>query len=225
MEASGLCADWGEKWARLADSEIDKALARWEENGKPSWDDAKPAKLAFRSSAVQGGDDDYVLGPLPEQLGDPVPEGQFPLGEVSLIGGTSGSGKSSILYDLAEGQRRGEARFRRPTYQRPSLIVLRDRGDRDVRLTFRRLCLDQNSVDYYVLKGADRNCPVGEVLGRILDDRQPEKRPQLVVIEGLDLGVDGTAVKMEDVVPSWMRYKPWPVTSTLQSWAPWAAQS
>jgi hypothetical protein len=164
----------------------------------PIWSETK---LAFAAPKVDGGDDDYILGPLPEQMGDPVPEGQFPLGEVSLIGGTSGAGKSTVLYDVAEGQRRGGVWFGRATYGRPCLIILRDRGDRDVRLTFRRLGLDQNAVDYHVLKGADRSRPVGEVLGKILDEREPERRPQLVVIEGLDLGVDGTAVKMEDVVP------------------------
>lgn len=199
FEGSVLCADWGEKWNRLADKEIDKAVERWEENGKPAWKDAP--KTGFRSPAVEGSDDDYVLGPLSEQAGDPVQEGQFPLGEVSLIGGTSGAGKSTALYGVAETQLQGVPGFSRPTYRRPYMIVLRDRGDRDVRLTFRRLDLDPSKVDYYSLKGEDRSKPVGEVIGRILDERPADRRPQLVILEGLDLGVDGTAVKMEDVVP------------------------
>jgi hypothetical protein len=168
----------------------------------PIWSELNSsAPLTFASAKVVGGDDDYVLGPLPEQLSDPVAEGHFPLGEVSLIGGTSGAGKSTILYSVAEQQKRGETRFDRPTYRRRYMIILRDRGERDVRLTFRRLGLDQSAVDYHSLEGEDRNKPVGEVIGRILDGRPAEERPEIVVVEGLDLGVDGTAVKMEDVVP------------------------
>jgi hypothetical protein len=52
FEASQLCEDWGHKWERLADKEIDNAIASWQENGRPAWadlaEDKRPleAKLA-----------------------------------------------------------------------------------------------------------------------------------------------------------------------------------
>jgi hypothetical protein len=52
FEASQLCEDWGHKWERLADAEIDNAIKAWQENGRPAWSepesDTRPleAKLA-----------------------------------------------------------------------------------------------------------------------------------------------------------------------------------
>jgi hypothetical protein len=51
FDASQLCEDWGHKWERLADTEIDNAIKSWQENGRPVWaepeEDSRPldAKL------------------------------------------------------------------------------------------------------------------------------------------------------------------------------------
>jgi len=38
--ASQLCSDWGSKWDRLCETELNKAIERWRENGEPAWNDA-----------------------------------------------------------------------------------------------------------------------------------------------------------------------------------------
>jgi primase-polymerase (primpol)-like protein len=37
FEASRLCSDWGSKWDRLREKELDKAIDRWRKNGEPAW--------------------------------------------------------------------------------------------------------------------------------------------------------------------------------------------
>jgi hypothetical protein len=41
FEGSALCADWGEKWNRLGESEIQKAVMHWRDNGNPAWGEAQ----------------------------------------------------------------------------------------------------------------------------------------------------------------------------------------
>jgi hypothetical protein len=37
FEESQLCEDWGHKWERLAEAEIENAVTAWQENGRPPW--------------------------------------------------------------------------------------------------------------------------------------------------------------------------------------------
>ncbi len=146
----------------------------------------------FKTSRVQGGDHDYVLGPKPGYK-----EGMFPRGEVSLLVASSGGGKSTLLYDILEKQLHGEHVFGRETYKRPYLLVLHDRSDRSVRLTFARLGLDPARVDHHVLNAKEARQPVGRVVGKLLDGRKP--LPEIVVIEGLDMYVRNQK-EMDDAV-------------------------
>jgi hypothetical protein len=167
----------------------------------PIWsklDDPAGPAVTFKTPAVSGGDHDYVLGPLAGQTRPP--EGHFPLGEVSLIAGSSGAGKSTILYAVAEAQKARQTIYGRATFGRRYLILLHDRSGRDVRITFERLGLDEASVDYHVFDAAERRQRVGEVLTKILEERTPDKRPQVVLIEGLDMAVCGQD-KMDRVTP------------------------
>ena len=59
-----------------------------------------PAELVFSFPKIEGSHRDYIVGP---QMGQK--DGWFPQGSPSLIGGSSGSGKTTWMMDLLETQR------------------------------------------------------------------------------------------------------------------------
>ena len=95
FQASGLHVDhWVEKWERLGESEIDRAITLVEKSKTKSA--SKTASkafdlLPFAKPQVHGGTFDFVVAP-------PVgsADGYFPRGDVSDIGGASGTMKTSF---------------------------------------------------------------------------------------------------------------------------------
>jgi hypothetical protein len=79
--------------------------------------------------------EDYVLGPSKSAKF----EGWFPLGEVSLIGGSSGAGKTTWALQMLEAQFRGQEFLGHETYELPYIILMKDRSKFGLRRTFRRL--------------------------------------------------------------------------------------
>jgi hypothetical protein len=79
--------------------------------------------------AVAGNALDCVLAPL---AGDHC--GAFPLGEVSLFQGSSGSGKTTIGIDMLLAQQQYEPVFGRSTFGREFLVVMMDRTSAGIRL-------------------------------------------------------------------------------------------
>jgi hypothetical protein len=127
-------------------------------------------------------DDDYVLGPLPDATD---PEGMLPRGELSLVAGSSGRGKSTVLYDVLERQKAKETIFGRESYNRPYLVILRDRSNRSVRKTFRRLGLEFENVDYHVCTASENKQAIALTVKEQVEARST--MPHVVVIEGLDM--------------------------------------
>jgi putative DNA primase/helicase len=96
--ASELRAMWGSKWDRLEDKELSKAIAEWEKNGEPSWEDhnstwaAKPAEGEWR------------IEPMTAVEAKPIRwlwKGYVALGKLTTFNGEPGSAKSLIATDVA----------------------------------------------------------------------------------------------------------------------------
>jgi hypothetical protein len=103
----------------------------------------------------------YILQPLPGRK-----EGWFPLGEVSLVGGASGAGKTHALLRLAEDARQGRDTFGHGAAAIDYCILLHDRST----ASMRRTC-------------DTANVPVDEVMARVirLNRAQQKERPAAVV--------------------------------------------
>jgi len=103
----------------------------------------------------------YVLQALPGRK-----EGWFPLGEVSLIGGASGAGKTHALVRISEDTRQGRDTFGHSTTKFDYCILLHDRSS----ASMRRTC-------------DTANVSVDEVMARVirLTRAQQKERPAVVV--------------------------------------------
>ena len=112
-------------------------------------------------------------------------EGWFPLGEVSLVGGPSGAGKTHVLIKIAECVRHGIASFGHRTCAREYGILLHDRSKASMRRTCRASKLPVEDVMSRVVrltKDQQKGVPADIVEAAILN--QPNVK--LWILEGLD---------------------------------------
>lgn len=186
FEATPLCEAWEEKgkWSRLGDRELDHAI-EFMRTRKP----ATVKALDFAKPAVAGSDFDFVIEPLEGFI-----DGWFPLGEVSLIAASSGTGKTTLASDLFLRQSRQEVVFGHATKGRPYMFLLEDRSERALRRTLKRMRIAPADLPYkkLILEGLT----VAQAVASALDDTDPT--PQLVFIEGIDLASED-ANKMQAV--------------------------
>lgn len=122
---------------------------------------------------------DYIVKAVDGQF-----DGWFPLGSPSLLGGSSGSGKTTFMLDLCVTQAIGAQFYGHETYKRPYLVLMLDRGKDSHTRTMRRLGFSDNQVPIKFLKAAVD----GEASQQIIDMiEQTKPTPQLVFIEGIDM--------------------------------------
>jgi hypothetical protein len=138
--------------------------------------------LTFRHPAIKGTHRDYVVEPKMGQK-----DGWFPLGSVSLIGGSSGSNKTTWALDLLHAQARKQSVWGHNTCGRPYTVFMFDRGAGAHKRTMERLgyALDEIPVRFLP--------PVtdGAAVTAILDHLESEPAmPQVVFIEGADMLVE-----------------------------------
>ncbi len=124
--------------------------------------------------------DEYVV----ESLGEGY-EGWFPLGEVSLIGGSSGAGKTTWLLQVLENVRHGNDVFGHRTHRNDYCILLHDRSKRGFRRTLKRMKLppEVQQRAHRLTKQEQATTP-HEAVEEIL---KKSRRFQVIVIEGLDM--------------------------------------
>ena len=193
MEASDLSANWqkgkDDKWERLGDAEIDKAVAEWQKNGSPPWEDSKPLAptIQLKGEQVEGGDFDFVLNALAGS-----DDGWFPRGDISLLAAASGGGKTTIALELLDKQFRGEDVYGHSTNKLPYLILLQDRGQRGLRRTLKRMRIDATQLPYRMIGYGDKVAAVEEAILATMP------RPAVVFIEGIDL-LEGDSGKGQNV--------------------------
>lgn len=125
-------------------------------------------------------------------------DGWCPLGEVSLIGGPSGVGKTSWVLAMLEKIRHGETVWGHKTKPREYRAILHDRSARGFMRTVRHLRLPPESVKRIVrLSTTQQKMDAAEILEAAII-----QNPGVSVwlIEGLDLWCDNM-LKMEIVAP------------------------
>jgi hypothetical protein len=178
---SGL---YRQKWDRLDYkwSTIGKVI-----KGEPVFDDADDALME------DDGVDEYLVDALGKGH-----EGWFPKGDVSLIGGSSGSGKTYWVMTLLEKVRGGADVWGHKAIARDYRVVMHDRGQKGMRRTLDALGLSVEARQRVIrLTSKQQSLQPAEVLEAAID-----KNPgaEAWFIEGLDMWFPNT-IKMEVVAP------------------------
>lgn len=186
FEETPLCAAWEEKgkWTRLGDKELDAAIAFMSTRAP-----ATTQVLDFGKPQVPGGDYDFIVNPA-----DGSSDGWFPRGEVSLIGGSSGTGKTTLLIDILMKQSKREPVFGHTTNGLPYIVLLEDRSDRAMRRTLTRMRIDPTELPYRSLQL--EGLTVAQAVAAALDNTDPT--PAAMLLEGIDLASQDSN-KMADV--------------------------
>src|SRR5579871_5002260 len=182
FRTSGL---YREKWERedYRVSTILKAI-----KGEPIFDNSDDDPIE------DDGPTEYLVDALPE----PMHEGWFPKGEVSLIGGSSGAGKTSWAMPLLEKIRKGADVFGHTAKPRDYRVLLHDRSKKAMQRTVKALGLSAESIERVIrLSTAQQSRPPAEILEAAIE-REPGV--ECWFVEGLDLWIPDPN-KMEIVGP------------------------
>jgi hypothetical protein len=125
---------------------------------------------------------EYAVEALDEQH-----EGWFPLGEISVIGGSSGVGKTSLLIPMVEKIRLGQEVFGHSAKPRDYRILLHDRSKRGLRRMAKKLHLSDATLERIIrLSSQQQNDDAPAVLDSIIVNAPGVK---VFVIEGLDFWI------------------------------------
>jgi hypothetical protein len=195
---SGLYADhspehanWIEKWERRGKEEIATAIKF---NISPSSSSNDPFGLgAFTRPAVTLKTAfDFILAPL-----DGKPDGWFPRSDTSLIAGSSGSAKTTEMFDILEKQRKGVPVHGHKTHGLPFIVCMADRGEFANERTLSRMKIDPKTFPLRHIKAT----ALKTVLKEIKDTIEAEPIfPAVVFVEGADMLLED-ASKMNLVAP------------------------
>lgn len=143
-------------------------------------------------------EDDGVTEYLVDALPEPMHEGWFPKGEVSLIGGSSGAGKTSWAMPLLEKIRKGGDVFGHTAKPRDYRVLLHDRSKKAMLRTVKALGLSAEAIQRVIrLTSTQQSRPPAEILEAAIE-REPGV--ECWFIEGLDLWITDPN-KMEIVGP------------------------
>ena len=177
FENTKLCEMWGDKWTRRADEEIERAIKWWESKRKKG-QPISPLP-AFKKPQVERPGRVYVLAPKDSKY-----DGWFPTASVSVIGGASGAGKTSIMLQLLEAQRKGESFLGHPGGKLSVAILYADRMGADNDETLERLGLLNTPMHIDVLP----LCWDFEMVLHILNHIESLPQiPGVVLVEGGDM--------------------------------------
>lgn len=195
FEKTKLCELWeskekGGKWTRLKEKELDRAIAFAKKN-QPRATVAEAA-LEFKFPEVPRCVADYALLPLRAKF-----DGWFGRGRVSIVGGSSGAGKTSLMCDLLNQQWHKAHYLGHAGAGLHPLIIFADRGELSNAETFDRLGLADAKLPITHLSV----CWDAAAAQRILDlIEEQNSLPQIVFVEGADTLVSD-AGKTQVVAP------------------------
>jgi hypothetical protein len=169
---SGLYRD--DKWERddYRENTITRAVLAVAKDAPVIFDDAEPMN--------EDTPPEWVIQPLAGRE-----EGWFPLGEVSLVGGPSGAGKTHSLLRIAESARCGAETFGHLTTKREYGILLHDRSSASMRRTCKAAKLPIDEVMSHVIRLSreqQKERPGAVVEAAI----QVRPNVKLWILEGLD---------------------------------------
>jgi len=152
-------------------------------------------KLQFQSVARPDPDGEYVIQPVEGQQ-----DGWFPLGDISLVGGASGTGKTTLLFDMLTRQKAGYPFLGHETNKLLFHVLTYDRGKNAFNRTMRRLRLNDLDFPMTPLESDDDKSTV-QIIADEIEKLSPT--PRIVVIEGLDMLID--EANRKSTVTSFMR--------------------
>lgn len=143
---------------------------------------AKAGKEANRTSP-SGRDSafDYLVDAASEDQ-----EGLFPMGEVSLVAGPSGAGKTTWLLQFILALRSGKEFFGRKTNPRPYAFLLFDRSENGLKRTCRRMRINLDELNPYRPTGEEAIERLPSLIKRLIK-RSQFKETKVFFIEGLDM--------------------------------------
>ena len=151
--------------------------------------------IEFHSAAYPDPDGDCVIAP---QSGHG--DGWFPLGDISLIGGASGTGKTSFIFDMLHRQRDKKLVLDHTTFGYSFHVLAYDRGKNSVARTLRRLRMSPIDIPMTPLPLAFGSNAVQNIINEI---EKMTPTPNIIFVEGLDMLIDDANKKA--VVSPFMR--------------------
>jgi len=143
---------------------------------------APTAAIEFHTPAVLDTAEDYVVAPLDGQR-----DGWFPLGDISLIGGSSGTGKTTWIFDILHKQKQGYHVLEHKTFKRSFYVLAYDRGQNAFARTMIRLNLLPSDIPTIPLPLAFGTDAVQNIINEI---EKMNPIPQIIFVEGLDMLID-----------------------------------
>jgi hypothetical protein len=174
-----------EKWTGRADyrERTIKAALNGSSRAAASSISIQPADLEFHLPVVTVGTNyDFVVDPAPGQT-----DGWFPLGAPSLLGGSSGSNKTTWMMQLLLAQTNREPFLNHTTTGRPYLILMADRGEASHQRTMRRMRMETENIPIKFLAPQMGLAALQEIVNGI---EETNPLPEIVFIEGCDMLVE-----------------------------------
>jgi hypothetical protein len=175
-----------EKWTDREDyrQRTIKAAIKDNRTGKPA-----AGELIFTLPAIpvtEANDEEYVVAKLPNQRDDT--EGWFPRGEVSLVGGPSGAGKTTLMYQLLLAQARKGQFLGHETYGLSFCTMGIDRGAAAHRRTMKRMRFIPDMIPFEGLALSFDFDAVQQIVVKIESYAAKHSAlPAIVFIEGMDI--------------------------------------
>jgi hypothetical protein len=170
-----------------------KAAIDTERTGKPV---PLSAAIEFHTPALPDPDGEYVVAPAEKQE-----DGWFPLGDISLIGGSSGTGKTTWIFDMLHKQKQGYPVLEHRTFRKTFHVLAYDRGQNAFARTMRRLNLLPSDIPTTPLPLAFGIDAVQNIINEI---EKMNPLPNIIFIEGLDMLIDDANKK--STVSPFMRH-------------------
>lgn len=154
----------------------------------------EPVFTSDNDDAIEDdGIDEYVVEAISRDH-----EGWFPKGDISLVGGSSGSGKTYWCMALLEKTRNAGDVWGHKSQARDYRVLMHDRGAKGMRRTLNKLGLSQEAKDRVIrLSSKQQRLQPAEVLDAAID-ANPDA--EVWFIEGLDMWFPD-ALKMNIVAP------------------------
>jgi hypothetical protein len=192
FSASGL--GQREKWAR-PDYRLRTIKDALSKVGEPEVGVRPTPAIEFHTPACADPEGDYVIAPQEGQE-----DGWFPLGDISLIGGASGTGKTTWIFEMLHKQKQGYEVLGHKTFKRQFQVLAYDRGKNAFKRTMLRLNLRPDEIPTTPLPLAFGTEAVQGIVNEI---EKMVPIPNIIFIEGLDMLIDDANKK--SVVSPFMR--------------------
>lgn len=168
--------------------EVEKKVYVEVEKGKCAGAALPKHKLLFAPNKEQiiGPEYDYVFDVPHAQFRDTEVDGWFERGQVHLVAGSSGAGKTRWLIPAMDAMAKGQEYFGHPSKPLPYLILGFDRNKRSATRTFKKMGLGHCIEHFIEMEYAADEGAVFAIRDAI--EKQPTV-PAVVVIEGLDITI------------------------------------